>query len=68
MTTAFCTGSTAPGVFDRAIPVTGMAGDQHAALIGQACFDAGMAKATYGTGCFFLLNTGQEAVPRQKGH
>ncbi|MGO8846842.1 MAG: glycerol kinase GlpK [Methylocella sp.] len=64
---SFLYGVTAPGVFDREIPVTGMAGDQHAALIGQACFDAGMAKATYGTGCFFLLNTGQEAVPPAKG-
>jgi glycerol kinase len=60
-------GLTAPGVFDKAIAVTGMAGDQHAALIGQACFDAGMAKATYGTGCFFLLNTGEEALPPAKG-
>jgi glycerol kinase len=64
---SFLYGVTAPGLFDRQIPVAGMAGDQHAALIGQACFDAGMAKATYGTGCFFLLNTGQEALPPAKG-
>jgi glycerol kinase len=64
---SFLYGVTAPGLFDKAIPVAGMAGDQHAALIGQACFEAGMAKATYGTGCFFLLNTGQEALPPAKG-
>lgn len=44
------------------VMVAGMAGDQHAALIGQACFDPGMAKSTYGTGCFLMLNTGSEAV------
>ena len=55
-------GVTAPGLFDAQIPVAGMAGDQQAALFGQACFDPGMAKSTYGTGCFMLLNTGAEAV------
>ncbi len=45
------------------IPIAGIAGDQHAALIGQACFKAGMAKSTYGTGCFFMMNTGERAVP-----
>ncbi|MGH6868051.1 MAG: FGGY family carbohydrate kinase, partial [Methylocella sp.] len=64
---SFLYGLTAPGLFDEAIPVAGMAGDQHAALVGQACLDAGMAKATYGTGCFFLLNTGQEALPPATG-
>jgi glycerol kinase len=64
---SFLYGVTAPGLFERQIPIAGMAGDQHAALIGQACFEAGMAKATYGTGCFFLLNTGQEALPPAKG-
>jgi glycerol kinase len=44
------------------VPVTGVAGDQHAALFGQACFRPGMAKNTYGTGCFMLLNTGQKIV------
>ncbi len=44
------------------IPVTGIAGDQQAALFGQACFEAGQAKNTYGTGCFLLMNTGQEAT------
>lgn len=44
------------------IPITGVAGDQHAALIGQACFEPGMVKSTYGTGCFALLNTGHDQV------
>ncbi len=44
-------------------PIAGMAGDQHAALFGQACFAPGMAKNTYGTGCFLLMNTGREPVP-----
>ena len=44
------------------IAIAGVAGDQHAALFGQACFEAGMAKNTYGTGCFLLMNTGTEAV------
>ena len=55
-------GTTADGLFDAAIPIAGLVGDQQAALFGQACFDAGMAKSTYGTGCFMLLNTGEEAV------
>ena len=46
----------------RGIPIAGMAGDQHAALFGQCCFDKGMAKNTYGTGCFVLMNTGEEPV------
>jgi glycerol kinase len=45
------------------IPIAGVAGDQHAATIGQACFEPGMFKSTYGTGCFALLNTGKKAVP-----
>ncbi len=44
------------------IPIRGIAGDQQAALVGQACFDPGMIKSTYGTGCFIVLNTGREAV------
>ncbi len=44
------------------VPVCGIAGDQQAAIVGQACFEPGMVKATYGTGCFALLNTGQQAV------
>jgi glycerol kinase len=55
-------GETTPGLFDKAIPIGGIAGDQQAALIGQACFEPGMAKSTYGTGCFLLLNTGEKAV------
>ncbi|MGR3566925.1 MAG: glycerol kinase GlpK [Pseudooceanicola nanhaiensis] len=49
-------------VFGEAIPILGVAGDQQAATIGQACFTPGMMKSTYGTGCFALLNTGDEAV------
>ena len=55
-------GETDPALFGRAIPIAGMAGDQQAALIGQACFKPGMVKSTYGTGCFLLLNTGTEPV------
>jgi glycerol kinase len=55
-------GVTDPDLFGGAIPVYGIAGDQHAALIGQACFSPGMLKATYGTGCFALLNTGNTPV------
>ena len=55
-------GMTDPELFGGAIPVYGIAGDQQAALVGQACFAPGMLKATYGTGCFALLNTGQTAV------
>jgi len=55
-------GTTDPALLGAAIPIAGMAGDQQAALVGQACFDPGMAKSTYGTGCFLLLNTGDQAV------
>lgn len=55
-------GTTAPGLFDRQLPIAGMAGDQQAALFGQACFAQGMIKSTYGTGCFMLVNTGNQAV------
>lgn len=47
------------------IPILAMAGDQQAALIGQSCFKPGMAKSTYGTGCFFMLNTGEQALSSQ---
>jgi glycerol kinase len=60
-------GVTAPGVFDAVIPITGIAGDQHAAMVGQACFEPGMVKATYGTGCFALLNTGSQPAPPRAG-
>lgn len=49
------------------VPISGIAGDQQAALFGQACFTEGMAKNTYGTGCFMLMNTGFEAVASQNG-
>jgi glycerol kinase len=52
-------GTTTTELLGAAIPVTGMAGDQQAALIGQACLEPGMAKSTYGTGCFLILNTGK---------
>lgn len=55
-------GTTDPNLFGTSIPIMGMAGDQQAALIGQACFTPGMTKATYGTGCFMLLNTGDQMV------
>lgn len=49
------------------IPIAGVAGDQHAALFGQTCFERGMAKNTYGTGCFLLMNTGTEPVASHSG-
>jgi glycerol kinase len=55
-------GETAPELFGGAIAISGIAGDQQAATIGQACFAPGMIKSTYGTGCFALLNTGATAV------
>ncbi len=56
-------GSTDPALFGRAIPIKGVAGDQQAATIGQACVRPGMMKSTYGTGCFALLVTGETPVP-----
>jgi glycerol kinase len=55
-------GAAAPELFGAAIPIRGIAGDQQAALIGQACFAPGMMKSTYGTGCFAVLNTGATAI------
>ena len=55
-------GSTDPALFGVAIPILGVAGDQQAATVGQACFSPGMMKSTYGTGCFALLNTGTDMV------
>ena len=55
-------GQTRADLFGREIPIMGVAGDQQAATVGQACFAPGMIKATYGTGCFALLNTGADAV------
>ena len=53
-------GETLPALLGAAIPVAGMAGDQQSALFGQACFKAGLAKNTYGTGCFMLMHTGDQ--------
>uniref|UniRef100_UPI0025EF5436 FGGY family carbohydrate kinase n=1 Tax=Deinococcus sp. TaxID=47478 RepID=UPI0025EF5436 len=55
-------GLTSEGLLGAQVPIAGVAGDQQAATFGQACLDVGMAKNTYGTGCFMLLNTGPEAV------
>lgn len=55
-------GVTRADLFGREIPILGVAGDQQAATVGQACFKPGMLKSTYGTGCFALLNTGDEPV------
>ncbi|MGE0455256.1 MAG: glycerol kinase GlpK [Vicinamibacteria bacterium] len=60
-------GETDPKLFGAAIPIAGDAGDQQAATFGQACFGAGDAKNTYGTGCFMLLNTGRTPVPSKNG-
>ncbi|GAE29466.1 glycerol kinase GlpK [Halalkalibacter hemicellulosilyticus] len=53
--------------FGETVPIAGVAGDQQAALFGQACFEPGMAKNTYGTGCFMLMTTGEEAVKSNHG-
>ncbi|QFT99041.1 Glycerol kinase [Roseovarius sp. THAF8] len=58
-------GTTRTDLFGREIPILGVAGDQQAATVGQACFAPGMMKSTYGTGCFALLNTGDEPVRSQ---
>ncbi len=60
-------GNTDKSLFGEAIPISGIAGDQQAALFGQACFEKGMAKNTYGTGCFMLMNTGSKAVASKNG-
>jgi glycerol kinase len=60
-------GSTVAELLGAEIPITGMAGDQQAATFGQACFQPGMAKNTYGTGCFLLMNTGQQPVASEHG-
>jgi glycerol kinase len=59
--------TTDASIFGAEIPIAGIAGDQQAALFGQQCFQPGSAKATYGTGCFVLLNTGRDASPSQTG-
>ncbi|WP_076922386.1 glycerol kinase GlpK [Pseudoalteromonas sp. SK20] len=55
-------GSTSDNIFGSPIRICGIAGDQQAALVGHACFEQGMAKSTYGTGCFLMLNTGEKAL------
>ena len=60
-------GETKTDLFGKSIPIMGCAGDQQAATFGQACYQVGDAKNTYGTGCFMLLNTGKTAVPSEKG-
>lgn len=61
-------GVTDPQTYGGArIPISGIAGDQQAALFGQACFESGMAKNTYGTGCFMLMNTGEKMIPSKNG-
>jgi glycerol kinase len=55
-------GYTAEGLLGAQVPIAGIAGDQHAATFGQVCLEPGMAKNTYGTGCFMLLNTGKQAI------
>ena len=60
-------GYTSEELFGAKIPIAGIAGDQQAALFGQACYEPGMAKNTYGTGCFMLMTTGQEMVESKNG-
>lgn len=61
-------GKTVPyHFFGQEVPISGIAGDQQAALFGQACFKPGMAKNTYGTGCFMLMNTGEKGIPSKNG-
>ena len=60
-------GHTTPDLLGAEIPIAGIAGDQQAALFGQACFVPGMAKNTYGTGCFLLVHTGERAVTSEAG-
>ena len=60
-------GTTDPDVLGAAVPITGVAGDQHAALFGQRCTRPGLAKATFGTGCFLLMHTGTEPVASGHG-
>ncbi|MCL2864856.1 MAG: glycerol kinase GlpK [Lachnospiraceae bacterium] len=60
-------GTTSPSLFGAPIPIAGAAGDQQAALFGQACFEKGDTKNTYGTGCFLLMNTGEKPVFSKNG-
>ncbi|MEG1497439.1 MAG: glycerol kinase GlpK [Clostridiales bacterium] len=67
MPSSYYYGDTDPEIFGGSIPIGGIAGDQQAALFGQTCFEKGMAKNTYGTGCFLLLNTGEKPVYSHHG-
>jgi len=60
-------GNVTTDILSSEIPIAGVAGDQQAALFGQGCFDRGLAKNTYGTGCFLLMNTGEEYVSSKEG-
>ncbi|MGQ9731568.1 MAG: glycerol kinase GlpK [Candidatus Zipacnadales bacterium] len=60
-------GTSHPDFLGAAVPIAASIGDQQSALFGQACFSRGMAKNTYGTGCFLLMNTGQQAIPSHHG-
>lgn len=60
-------GYTNANILGKSIPIAGVAGDQQAALFGQACFEEGMVKNTYGTGCFLLMQTGQKRIQSNKG-
>src|SRR5690606_22712075 len=64
---SFIYGETRPELLGGSIPIGGIAGDQQAALFGQTCFEAGMAKNTYGTGSFLLMNTGHKPVMSRHG-
>lgn len=60
-------GNTDKGVFGHEVAIAGVAGDQQASLFGQACYEKGMTKITYGTGCFMVMNTGTEPIPSPSG-
>ena len=60
-------GYTKEDIFGKKIPLSGVAGDQQAALFGQGCFNRGDVKNTYGTGCFLLMNTGNTPVESKNG-
>jgi len=67
MPSSYIYGTTDSKIFGVEIPISGCAGDQQSALFGQTCFEEGMAKNTYGTGCFILLNTGEKPVISKSG-
>lgn len=67
LSSSYIYGHTDKEIFGAEIPISGDAGDQQAALFGQVCYEPGMAKNTYGTGCFILMNTGEKIVPSKNG-